>query len=104
MDLAGISESLTLTLLYQKSKKNPAFLDMSPLTTWKRTFTHKHICVNSVTEIREAADAFLIWIGENRNDEGGNQAGERNGNESYTTYNHMHVHSHASTKYRHTHL
>jgi len=49
-------------------------------------FTHKHICVKSVTEIREAADAFLIWIGENRNDEGGNQAGERNENMSHTQH------------------
>jgi len=57
-------------------------------------FTHKHICVKSVTEIREAADAFLIWIGENRNDEGGNQAGERNENMSHTQHNHMHIYTH----------
>lgn len=72
---------------------------MSPLTTCKRTFKLKHICVKSVTEIREVADAFLIWIGENRNDEGGNQAGERNENMSQS---HAHVYSHASTKYRYT--
>jgi len=72
------------TLLYKKSKKNPAFHDMSPLTTCKRTFILKHICVKSVTEIREVADAFLIWTEENRNDEGGNQDGERNENMSHT--------------------
>lgn len=44
---------------------------------------HAHLCkiCNS-----EAADAFLIWIGENRNDEGGNQVGERNENMSHTKH------------------
>lgn len=72
---------------------------MSPLTTCKRTFILKHICVKSVTEIREVADAFLIWIGDNRNDEEGNKAGERNENMSQS---HAHVRSHAPTKYRYT--